>query len=91
MMADWIHAQSDPSEELARLHYFSITKRRPAGDVEFVITVREYASRNPQGMQFFAQADRPVSQDTPSHLPFGWGETLLAALGECMRAIRLSA
>ncbi len=91
MMADWIYAQSDPSDELAQLHYFSMKKKQSTGDVEFVITVREYASRNDQGMQFFAQADKPVNEGDGGYLPFGWGETLLGALGECIRAIRLSA
>jgi hypothetical protein len=87
-MTDWKYAQSDPSDELAQLHYFSMKKRQPAGDLEFVITVREYVDRNTQGMRFFAQADKPVNQGTAPYLPFGWGETLLGALTECMRVIR---
>lgn len=87
-MTDWTYAQSDPSEELAHLHYFSMKRRQPAGDEEFVITVREYATRNQEGMRFFAQADRPVGQGV--HQPFGWGETLLGALSECLGVIRRS-
>jgi hypothetical protein len=87
-MTDWTYAQSDPSEELAQLHYFSMKTRRPSGDVEVVITVREYATRNQEGMRFFAQADRSVGEGL--HQPFGWGETLLGALTECMRAVRRS-
>lgn len=87
-MTDWVYAECDPSDELAQLHYFSVMKRQSTGDVEFVITVREYATRNREGMRFFAQADTPVNQSTAPYLPFGWGETLLGALSECVRAIR---
>jgi hypothetical protein len=56
--------------------------------VEFVITVREYAQRNPQHMRFFAQADKQVNQKTAGFVPFGWGETLIQALSECIKCIR---
>ncbi len=39
-MADWHFAQTDPSEELAQLHHFSMKKRQPAGNVEFVMKWR---------------------------------------------------
>jgi len=87
-MTDWVYAQSDPAEELAQLHFFSMKKRQPGGEIEFIITVREYAERNQQAMKFFAQADKQVNQKTAPLTPFGWGPTLLAALGECMKAIR---
>ena len=87
-MAEWMYAQSDPAEELAELHSFSCKKRRPEGDVEFVITVKEFASRNALQMQFYAQADKEVNQRTAPFRPFGWGDTLLRALSECMEAIR---
>jgi len=90
-MSDWMYAQADPSEELAQLHYFSVKQRSAAGEVELVITVREYVARNSQNMRFFAQADKPVGDDVGAHRPFGWGDTLLAALGECLRAVRLAA
>lgn len=83
-MSDWRYAQGDPSEELAQLHYFSM--RTPAA--EYIITVREYVTRNQQSMRFFAQADKPVGEGAAAYLPFGWGETLLAALSECLQAIR---
>ncbi|HLG17002.1 MAG TPA: hypothetical protein VJH03_21235 [Blastocatellia bacterium] len=86
-MTDWVFAQTDPSEELALLHYFSMKKRQPDGDVEFIITVREYVGRNPQNMRFFAQADKQTNQKTAPFTPFGWGESLLQALSECVRAI----
>ena len=40
-MSDWTFAQTQPSDELAQLHFFSIKKRQPDGDVEFVITVKD--------------------------------------------------
>ena len=86
-MADWTFAQSDPSEELAQLHFYSIKKRQPGGDVGFIITVREYVERNALRMRFFAQADKQTNQRTAPFTPFGWGESLLEALSECVRAV----
>jgi hypothetical protein len=87
-VADWEFAQRDPTEELAQLHYFSFKKRQPDGEIEFVITVKEYAPRNKLQMRFYAQADKELNQRTAPFRPFGWGDTLSNALGECMRAIR---
>jgi hypothetical protein len=87
-VAEWVFAQKDPSEELAQLHYFSFKKRLPDGETEFVITVKEFASRNALQMRFYAQADKEINQGTAPYRPFGWGDTLLDALTECMRAIR---
>jgi len=86
-MSDWVYAQCHKSDELAQLHYFSITMRQPGRDVEFVITVKEFAERNPQMMRFFACADKQTNQKTAPFTPCGWGETLLVALNECVRAI----
>ena len=83
-MSEWQFIDSDQAEELAQLHFFSVKK----GDVEFVITVKEYAQRNPQHMRFFAQADKQVNQKTAPFFPFGWGETLIQSLTECIKAIR---
>ena len=87
-MAEWLYAQTDPAEELAQLHYFSFTKRRPEGDIEFVITVKEFAPRNELQMRFYAQADKEINQRGAPFRPFGWGDSLLRALSECLRAIR---
>lgn len=87
-MTEWIFAQADPSEELARLHLFSIKKKEPGGNVEFTIKVYEYVQRNALNMKFFAQADKEVNQRAAPFVPFGWGETLLEALSECVHAIR---
>jgi hypothetical protein len=87
-VAEWTYAQEDPTEELAQLHYFSFKKRRPEGEIEFVITVKEFAARNALHMRFYAQADKEINQGIAPFRPFGWGDTLLHALTECMRAIR---
>ncbi len=87
-MTEWIFAQADPSEELAKLHHFSIKKKDPRGEVIFTITVHEYVQRNTLNMKFFAQADKQVNQKGAPFTPFGWGETLLEALSECVHTIR---
>lgn len=86
-MQEWTFAQRQPSEELAQLHFFSMKKSQPDGDVEFVITVKEFARPNKQSMLFFAQADKQTNQKTGPFTPCGWGDTLLKALSECMQAI----
>lgn len=86
-MSDWMYAQTSPSDELAQLHTFTMRKRQPGGDVEFTITVKEFAERNAQSMRYFAQADKQTNQKTAAFTPVGWGETLLAALAECVKAI----
>ena len=73
MAESWVHAQNHPADELAQLHYFSFKKRQPEGEIEFVITVKEFASRNELHMRFFAQADKEVNQRTAPFRPFGWG------------------
>lgn len=88
-MSEWTFAQSEPAEELAHLHYFSMKKRQGDGDVEFLITVREYATVHEQGMRFFAEADKQTNQKTAPFTPCGWGSTLLKALSECVKAIHL--
>ena len=87
-MAEWVYAQTDPDEELAELRYFCFKKRQPDGEIEFVITVKEFAPRNALQMRFYAQADKEVNQIAAPFRPFGWGDSLLIALSECMRVIR---
>jgi hypothetical protein len=87
-VTEWIYAQNDPSEELAQLHYFSFKKRQADREVEFVITVKEFASRNALQMRFYAQADKEVGQGGGAFRPFGWGDSLLSALSECVGVIR---
>jgi hypothetical protein len=86
-MSDWTFAETDPSDELAQLHFFSIKKRQPEGDIEFTITVKEYVDRNQYHMRFYAEADKQTNQKSAPFTPFGWGETLLQALSECVSAV----
>jgi hypothetical protein len=86
-MAEWEFAQVNPTDQLAKLHFFSMTKKQPGGDVEFRIVVKEFAQQsNPLG-QFFAEADKQTNQSTAPFTPCGWGDTLLKALLECVRSI----
>ena len=87
-MTDWHFAQSDPSEEFAKLHLFAMRKRQPGGDVEFIITVFEYVNRNQLNMRFYARADKEVNQKTAPFTPFGWGDTMVRALTECKKLIQ---
>ena len=87
-MSNWSFPTSAPEEELAELHYFSVKKKVAEGEVEFVITVYEYAHRNHLAMKFYALADKNVNQGVAPFPPFGWGESLSAALSECLATIR---
>ena len=42
-MSEWVYIQADPAEQLMQLHSFSIVKKQPTGDVQFSITVKEFA------------------------------------------------
>lgn len=85
-MAEWTFASSDPKEELAQLHFFSINI--PQGDqvIEFRITMYEYSVPNHLSMRFYAVADKQTNQTAP-FTPCGWGQTLLEALSLCVKAI----
>jgi hypothetical protein len=84
---EWTFAQRDPSEELARLHFFSVKKSQPDGDIEFRITVKEFVPSSDKSMKFLAEADKQTNQKTAPYTPMGWGDTLLKALSECVQAI----
>ena len=86
-MKEWGFAQNEPSQQLAQVHHFSILKPYPAGQVEFLITVKEYITPPEPAMTFFAQADKETNQKTAPFRPCGWGKTMLEALSECVRAI----
>jgi hypothetical protein len=86
-MSEWTFAQTEPSDELAKLHFFSMKKCQADGDIEFIITVKEYIDRNQYHMRFFAEADKQTNQKSAPFTPFGWGESLLQALSECVRAV----
>jgi hypothetical protein len=86
-MREWGFAQTHPSQELAEIHHFSVKKVQAGGEVEFVITVKEYVTPKEPTMHFFAQADKEINQKTAPFKPVGWGKTMLDALSECIRAI----
>jgi hypothetical protein len=87
-MADWKYVQRDPSEALAKLHFFSVTKKHATGEIEARITIKEFATPKMVDMQFFAQADIELNQKAMSFHPCGWSETMMGALAECMRNLR---
>jgi hypothetical protein len=86
-MKDWGFAQTNASQELAQLHFFSVKKQYAQGEVEFRITVKEYVTPKEPTMNFFAQADKEVNQSVAPFKPTGWGKTMLDALAECIRSI----
>lgn len=86
-MREWGFAQTHPSQELAEMHYFSVKKAQSTGEIEFLITVKEYVTPKEPTMHFFAQADKEVNQKTAPFKPVGWGKTMLDALSECIRSI----
>jgi hypothetical protein len=87
-MNDWKFAQRDPSEQLAKLHFFSYTKKHASGEIEARITVKEFATAETSVMRFFAQADLALNQKAMRFHPCGWHETLLGALSECLVHLR---
>ena len=89
-MPDWNFAQQDPAEQLCSIQYFSMKKKHASGkgEVEIVITLREYVNPPDPAMKFLAQADKEVNQGGTAYKPVGWGPTLLRALSECMNMIR---
>ena len=86
---DWQYAQQDRQEQLAQLYFFSMKKHDQGREIDFQITVKEYAAA-PAGHhgRFFAQADKSVNQKTAAFVPSGWGDSVLKALSDCMRLIR---
>ena len=86
-MNDWGYAQAHPAEQLARLHYFSMTKQQQGEEIEFTITVKEFFTPKDPAARFFAQADKQTNQSAGAYTPCGWGTSMLTALEECVRAI----
>jgi len=88
-MSEWVYLQGDSSEQLTHYHYFSMIKRQASGDVKFSITVKEFAvPPTGQRMRFYAEADKQVNQKSAGFVPCGWGSSVFAALGDCVRLIR---
>jgi hypothetical protein len=86
-LSDWHFAQSNRSQHLAQLHWFSVTKRFRGRNLEFRIVVREFYTPPDPAMPFYAEAEWPASPGEGDLTPFGWGGTLLKALAECVAAI----
>lgn len=87
-MEDWTFAQTEESEKLAKLQYFSITKKQSGQEIEFIITIKEFKPGADQSMRFFAQADKATNQKTAPYTPSGWGSNLLQALSACIKEIK---
>lgn len=87
-MAEWTYAEEEPTERLCRIEHYAVKKQQAGGDVEFLITVREYVNPPDPAMRFLAQSDKQTNQKTAPYTPTGWGSSLLQALAECVKAIR---
>jgi hypothetical protein len=87
-MSEWKFAHAEKSECFAQLHYFSMVQKQGDRDIEFIITVKEFVEPADPAMVFFAEANRQTNQKTMPYTPNGWGNSMLKALSECMRAIR---
>ena len=86
---EWHLTHTNPSEALAQLHFFTLKKCQPEGEVAFRITVKEYALPPVgQRVRFFAEADKLVNQKSGALMPSGWGDSLWEALEGCLRLIR---
>ncbi len=83
-MEEWAYAQAKKAQKLTRLHFFSVNKQQDGKEIEFVITVKEFATPPDGRLKFFAQADKQTNQGTVPYTPSGWGETLLTALADCI-------
>ena len=86
-MEEWIFAQSDPSQQLAKVHHFSMTKCHAGGECEVAITVKEFLTPKDPALGFFAKANIQTNQGLAPYTPCGWGDSVLAALAECMREV----
>lgn len=87
-MEDWKYVQRDPSEALAKLHFYCVTKKHESGEIEARITIKEFATPARHDMKFLATADIELNQKTLKFQPVGWSDTLMGALAECMRNMR---
>lgn len=87
-MSEWKFAHAEKTECFAQLSHFSMTQKQGDREIEFVITVKEFANPLDLAMPFFAVADKQTNQKTMPFTPCGWGNSLLKALSECMRAVR---
>ena len=68
-MKEWGFAQTHTSQELALLHHFCVKKQHAGGEVDMIITVKEYVTPKEPAMHFFAQADKFTNQKTAPYRP----------------------
>ncbi len=87
-MSEWQLAQMDPKEELAQLHFFSVKKHQDEREIEFLITVKEFATPREIAGRYYAHADKQTNQKIAPYTPCGWGTSLVKALQECVRAVQ---
>jgi len=86
-LEEWIFAQSDPSQQLAKVHHFSMSKCHAGGEVDVTITVKEFLTPKDPALGFFAKASIQTNTGIASYTPCGWGDSILAALAECVREV----
>lgn len=82
------YVQRDSNESLAKLHFFSITKKHATGEIEARITIKEFATPSNTDFAFFAEADIELNQKALRFRPCGWHATMMGALAECLRSLR---
>ena len=87
-MSDWKYVQQSKAEKLAKLHHFSVMKQYEGGEVELLITVKEYATPETGHLHFFAETDKCLNQKMAPFRACGWGDSLMGALAECLRNVR---
>jgi hypothetical protein len=88
MSSEWTYVDTDASEQFCRLEQFGFKKQQAGGEVDFIITLKEYVTPPDPALKFFAEADKQTNQKTAPFTPVGWGSTVSAALFECVKAIR---
>lgn len=86
-MSDWGFAQTDPKQQLAKLHHFSVVKVQDGQEIEFVITVKEYYTPKDPAQPFVAQADKQTNQKVAPYTATGWGQSVYEALSRCVKEI----
>ena len=86
-MKAWASAQLKLTDQLAEVHFFAMKKQHARGEIEFLISVREFIRPPDPQMEFLAQADKQTNQKTAPFTACGWGPTLTDALAECVKAV----
>jgi hypothetical protein len=87
-LEDWKYVDSEAEERLCHVEQYGIRKTYSGGEIEFIVSVREYREPPDPAMRFFAQADKHTNQKSAPYIPCGWGPNLSTALWECIKAIR---